>query len=238
MAKKKPQPKEFAPPAEVVEADPPLPKELAKQGPLTLKEKKKHEKRRDQLMAHHGTAARLSNEDQALIHARISSGVYRVELDRLLKLRTQPTPKGGLNKRELERVIKATANNLSDALREQGDLAEAYAVLVSHDRTSKKFKHITELGRAHARPDYDHCECPASGKSVSRVFSIDRGEFVDLVKCDCGHMNATTQLPVSVLALQKARGQAEAGAEPGQPLPQDSTVLKHAERLVTPKGGR
>lgn len=222
MTKTKSQPAAFAFPPEVEG----LPPELAKGGPLTLKQRKKDLAHRDRLMSLHGTAARLSDEEAGLNHARIGSELYSTELDRLKALRPVPARKRGFTKPELERRIRATANNLADAMIGQGLLGDAYSVLAVCEPRSKRLAHITELGRAVARDDHDHCKCPATDKSIAgRIYVPALSRFVDLVKCACGHLNATERLPADVVALREARGQAAEGAG-------DAAVLSHAERIA------
>lgn len=175
---------------------------------LTFKQKKKDLKRADELMALHGTAARLSAEEQALNQARISSPLYRQELDRLLDLAEVPTRKRGFNKAELHRRVKATVHNLADALVEQGLLDQAHGILASLDPKSPQLRDILERRRAIALDDDDHCEHPE--KFVrKRIYVPDLGDWVDWIACaSCPHTNATRTAPADLAALHRARAEA------------------------------
>lgn len=208
-----------------------LPPELAKAGPLTVKQRNKDIRYRDKLMELHGTAARLSVQERDLNHAKISGDLYAKELERLESLRSVSARKRGFSKRELERRIRITANNLADALVVQGEWTEAAVVLVANDPKSKRFDYLAKLRRASDRPDDDHCDCAPENKSVSPVYSPAHGTFVNLVKCACGHMNATAKLPSELVTLHRTRGRVQSSVKPGEPQPKDTAIIKHAQKV-------
>ncbi len=210
-------------PAEVLD----LPGPLAV--PLTAQEKRAHLKRRDQLLKLHNTAARLSAQERSHAHSAICAREYQAELERLLELRSlKPRDRGGVLKPELERRIKLTAHNLADSLFEQGEIDAAYNVVATHDRKHPKLKHYISTQEAIDRPDDEHCDCPPESKCVERrIFVPARGRFVEILKCACGHRNATEQLPAEVAALRKAPA-----AFKGERV-SDEHLIQHAMRQTS-----
>ena len=184
---------------------------------LTLRQRKKDEKRRDQLMRLHGSAARLSPEESNLAHAYIRVANYKQEVERLKALTTASLKERGRVRiadirAELERAI----HNLTDALIDSGQLPEAYNAVaaVTHKiRKKERQSHVERLQSAVTRPDEEHCSCPPESKHIERRLWVpERQQFVDLLSCPCGHANATGILPQALRDLHDARAAAPKGA--------------------------
>lgn len=208
MTQKPPNAKVFHMPPEVVG----LPKEL-EGTELTVKQKRRDEARRDQLMKLAGSAARLSPADaeQAHAHTRVSN--YQLQLDHLIALWTVSAKERGMSKADLRRSIKATGTNLSEAYEDTGDFKAALQTRLIFDPKSSRRKHLTTVLEAVSRPDGDHCECSVEHLTVRKTIR-DRAKDRDvaLVHCAaCGHMNATAKLPSALNALQQSRQVAKEG---------------------------
>jgi hypothetical protein len=201
-----------------------LPPELARLGGLTPSQKRRDEKYRDKMIRLHRTAARLSEEERGLAHAHLRIAAYRDELTRLQDLLKSRKRFPGGQRKVLTAAVRVTANNLSEAYADAGQLKEAHGMLALHDPRSSKQKHLLELSEAIARPDTEHCKCPPAHKSVRKVYVPERAGFVDLIVCACGHKNATSRIPRELVALHRARTEASAGAS-------DQTVLAHAKKI-------
>jgi hypothetical protein len=214
-------PESFPLPKEVKD----LPPELARHGPLTAKQRKKDLAYRDKNFQLQGTAARLTQNEFALNQARIGIQIYRTELERLEgKLKAKRLPRG--ERKTLKRAREITVNNLADAYFEHGDLYEAWSILVSYDADSDRARWIHGVVEAIARPDHEHCKCPATKKHVAReIYLPERARLVPLITCACGYMNVSEQRPPEMVALEKARSVVPEGAS-------DEAIVKLAEKFA------
>jgi hypothetical protein len=215
---KKSSPAAYPRPADVKD----LPPELA-EAVLTPKQKRLDEKRRDEMMALHGTGARLSPEEASFNHARAGVELYSAELDRLNSLlrSRRRFPKG--QRDQFRRALRVTALNLADSCVGAGEYAKAISLLEEYKGEPSKIQAVVDLVVALARPDNEHCGCPAVHQfTAQRVYDPARARFVDLVVCACGHKNATEQLPPQLAALHKARATAKTAS--------DEAIIKLGEK--------
>ena len=186
-----------------------LPPEL-KGARLTHKQKLKDEKRRDRLMALHGSAARLSQEESDLAQAYIRVENYLREVERLTDL-TEATIKerGRVPIADIRAELERAKLNLADAFRDCGELGAAHTVLstlTNQRQREEQQEHVQRLAAAVSRPDDDHCCCPPETKHIERRLWVpERQQFVDFLSCPCGHLNATNTLPTEFSDLQRAR---------------------------------
>src|SRR5262249_60650389 len=119
-----------------------------------------------------------------------------------------------------------TAENLAEALFDCGEYAEGLEILGRYSPKSHHVALIESVVTAIARPDDDHCGCPALDKhEVRRVWVPARRRFVPLIKCACGHMNASELPPEDYVALQRAKAEAGKGWT-------DETVVGRVRLLV------
>jgi hypothetical protein len=185
---------------------------------LTLAQKKKDEKRRDQLMRLHGSAARLSSEERDLAHAYIRVDNYKQEVARLKALTTASfKERGQVRVQDIRAELERAMHNLTDALVDCGQLPEAYSAIAEVAHKIRKKERQADIERLHAAvtlPDDEHCPCPPELKHIERRLWIpERQQFVDFLSCPCRHLNATNTLPAELLNLHRARAKAEKGAK-------------------------
>ena len=112
----------------------------------------------------------------------------------------------------IKRAMRITAENQAEALFDCGEYEEAMGILRTYSPRADHVALIESVISAIARPDDDHCPCPALDKhEVRRLWVPPRRRFVPLIKCACGHMNASEQPPEDYTALQRAKAEAGKG---------------------------
>lgn len=196
-----------------------LPPELARQvnltpagrAQLTPKEQRRDQAYRDKMLALSQTAARLSADEERLAHAHVRAFNYKQEASRLHQvLAAKRLPKGV--RAQTKKSLKATGENLAEALYDCGLFWEALACVVAYSPRSHLRGQINRVMEAIERPDGEHCPCPATDKhEVKRLYIPERGRFVPLISCACGHLNASEQPPADFEALRRAKADAPEG---------------------------
>jgi hypothetical protein len=171
-----------------------LPKELEGKTTLTAKQKKKDCAYRDRMMLLNGSAARLSPDEQGFAAAVDREEEYIRRLERLLP---QEGKLRGERKRQYERALYQVTDDFTTSLFIQGKYAEAVEFLRLYATEPARVKLVKDkiafyesVIRAIYKPDGQHCECPATNfKTECRIYIPERGKFVDLIACVCGHRN-------------------------------------------------
>lgn len=219
MPKKKPQPKTFTLPPEVKD----LPAAI-RGAELTRKQKRKDEARRDKMLSDFNSAARQSPAEERLGHAMAAAENYQREIVRLQERLSGRLAKG--ERPVLINALRVTAENLAEALFEQGLYSDACVVLRAHSPKHHRFDYFVEVIDAIYRPDSEHCGHPATDKYIERQFYVrERARFVDGIRCQCGHLNISEAMPKDFAAMQEAKAMAGTNAT-------DAQVMAIAERLV------
>jgi hypothetical protein len=188
-----------------------LPKELEGKTTLTAKQKKKDCAYRDRMMLLNGCAARLSPDEQGFAAAVDREGECRRRIERLhSNIKGKPR---GEKKRLFEQALFQVTDDLAQSLFIQGRYAEAVEVLTVYATEPARVKLVKDkivffesVIEAIYKPDAEHCDCPATNfKTECRIYIPERGRFVDLVACLCGHRNATERLPAQVISAERAK---------------------------------
>jgi hypothetical protein len=150
------------------------------------------------------TRSRLTEAERLIAEGVKHERIARANLETQGALRDEGhtvSTHGGANLEMVEQELF----RLSHGLELQGRYAEA-AEAHPHKRERARLRKIEE---AIARPDGEHCECPAdtaqiSGRTfeghphyeVKRVYSRSHGRVVSLMQCrKCGDLNATPTPP-------------------------------------------
>lgn len=185
-----------------------VPPELADKIVLTEKQKRKDLAYRDQMLAKLNSAARLTLDEIRLAHAVACAMNYQVEVERIVERLKAKRLKHG-ERAQLKNALKVTVQNLSDAFFEQGLYGDALWLLVQHKTNRDRQKYIVQVVEAIQLPDGDHCECPPENKFTERmVYDQSRARHVPLIRCLCGHLNASEKPPEDLATLNHVKAQA------------------------------
>jgi hypothetical protein len=188
-----------------------LPKELEGKTTLTAKQKKKDCAYRDRMLKLNGSAARLSPDEQNFTAAVDREAESRKRIERLIS-NTQGRKLRGEPKRLFEQGLFQATDDLAQSLFIQGRYTEAVEVLTLYATEPARVKLVKDkiafyesVIEAIYKPDAEHCQCPPTNfKTECRIYIPERGKFVDLVACLCGHRNATEILPAQVVKAEQA----------------------------------
>jgi hypothetical protein len=188
-----------------------LPKELAEKTVLTAKQKKRDELYRDRMLSLHTTAARLTPEQQNMAAASLREGSIRKRLERLYKLLAGRLSK--VLRSQSEEGLAVAIDELASSLFIQGRNREAIVELLNFatsparkNLVKDRVAYLESVIEAIERRDNEHCDCPAENMRIeARVYVRERGTFVDLVSCLCGHKNATANLPEQIIDAERRK---------------------------------